>query len=268
MSNNHPIFKKWFYTFWHRLSSRRFSIRRTFFNIIVLALWFFGFIFPLLKGGKIGWSLGIAGTLCYILYGLLKTYGETNSIGKTYLVKCKISRKVMTASVLDKMLKNPCPAEPTGKREILEDILDIVTDHVRAFRYDRVGEKIFCSLLIEYDNEQLKVICRNRGERSGSPLKKKANMQAWVSMTTMRTIECGNILLDFPNAPANLPYKSVLTIPLVYEDKSIAVLSIDSSEPYHFSGEAERINTSLLPYITLIKTNLIKWDILNHKESI
>ncbi len=271
MGYKHSTIKRWFYITWHKFTSRRFSFKLLIFQTILLGTWCYAFIIPALRSGKIDLKLAFGGVIAYIFYGILKNYPVMPNLQRKHFTKQKIARKIMTADILDKMTEHNLANLPRSDKEgipLLEEILQVIADHVRTYRYDREGEKIFCNLLIEYEYEYLKVIARNRTERRGYPIYKKSDMQAWTSMTHKRVYESGDIFIDFPSTPAGKPYKSVLTIPIIYKDYSIAVLSIDSSEPYHFTGIEETINTRLLSYSVLLKKVLLEYNIVKLKKGV
>lgn len=269
MGEQHPFFKRLWYVTWHKFSARRFSVKFGLFHSFILVAWVFAFIYPAVVSRKLDYKYAVGAIIAYIIYGILKNYPFVRNFQRTYFTKHKMKRKFMTADILDKMIEHSLNGRPRTPEEgipLLEEILQVITDHIRTFRYDREEEKIFCSIMLEYDVNKLKVIARNEHGARGYPTYKKADMQAWTTMTHKKVIGSGNIYIDFPATPANKPYKSVLTIPIFYDNDCIAVLSIDSSEPYHFTGVEETINTRVLSYAVLLKKVLLEYGIYQYKK--
>ncbi len=267
MGNEHSIFKKWLYVTWHKFTARRFSVTYGLFHTFLLVTWVYAFIYPAVVSRTLNYKHAVGAVFAYIIYGILKNYPYARNFQRPYFTKHKIKRKYMTSDILDKMIEHSLKGKPRTPEEgipLLEEILKVITDHIRTFRYDREEDKIFCSLLLEYDADQLKVIARNESGARGYPTYKKTDMQAWTTMTHKKVIGSGDIFIDFPSTPANKPYKSVLTIPIFYDNDCIAVLSIDSSEPYHFTGVEETINTRVLSYTVLLKKVLLEYNIYSY----
>lgn len=266
MDSRHPVLKRFFYTQWHKFTSRRFSVRLLLLKLIIFGAWFSAFIVPPLVSGKIGPKLAIVGGFAFIAYGILQNYPGIRDFQRKNFKKNKIKRKTLTADTLDRMLDHKLsevPLTPELGTPLVEEVLEIIANHVRAIRYDRAEEKIFSSLLVEHDSKHLQVIARSKSEeRRDRPTYKKSDMLVWTSMTQRRAMASGDIFVDFPNTSAGKAYKSVLVIPIFYNDEVIAALSIDSSEPYHFTGKEEEINTRLLSYTVLLKKILLKYNIV------
>ena len=263
----HPVLRRWYYTLWHKFTSRRFSVRLLLLNFLIFVTWMIAFIVPAFKSGKISFKLAFGAGIAYIFYGILRHYPSLHNFQRKHFIKQKIAREIMTSGILDKMLEDNLARElltPAKGIPLLEEILEVIANSVRTYRCDTEGDKIFCNLLIEHDEGHLKVIARNKGgKRKDYPIYKKDGMLAWTSITHKRVCESGDIFIEFPSTPANKPYKSILTIPIIYRDSSVAVLSIDSSEPYHFTGIEETINTRLLSYMGLVKKVLVEYNILS-----
>lgn len=262
----HSSIKRFLYIQWHKFTSRRFSVRLLVFKILLFGLWFFAFIVPLLRSGKIGPGLAFIGGLSFILYGIAQNYPGIRGFQRKNFVKSKIKRKLATADVLDKMLahrlSNVQLTSSIGT-PLLEEVMEVIANHVRALRYDKGEEKIFCSLLVEHDEDNLKVIARSKnGVRRDRAVYVKSGMLAYAAMTQKRVLESGDIFIDFPSTPADKPYKSVLVIPIFYQDQPIAALSVDSSEPYHFTGKEEQINTRLMSYTVLLKKIMLEYKVI------
>lgn len=174
-------------------------------------------------------------------------------------------RKQRTAAVLRKIsvLLAKDNVAPREARELITDILDCIALHVRDARGSHNEQRfdVFASLLME-DGDHLVVVARDAGlhtskyQRPVPARYPKGGMLAARSILAKQALSVGELCDEYPEAPTNKPYRSILTIPVIGSDEAtvLAVVSIDSSRPYFFQsfqrGFVENeLENSLQPYL-------------------
>lgn len=175
----------------------------------------------------------------------------------------RAERKAWTAAVLRKIAVKlrEAPISGADAREIVIDILNCIVVHVRDARGSHRHLEVFASLLME-DDDNLIVVARDRW--LGSPQHQrpvpvtypKGIMLGTRAMVSRRALSVGDLCREYPEAPKNKPYRSILAIPVIGTDETsvLAVVSVDSSRPYFFqsfrSGIVEdALENSLQPYL-------------------
>jgi hypothetical protein len=253
--------RKLFYIYiWHKLTSSSFTIKNVFVAFcrviegVVLPLWA-----VILTKKPFGW---------YLLIGwlLIITINRRNVLSPENLKiihvgyrerKGKFSRAIW---LLCKYFATETQLNDADKQQIRGIGLDLIVSYVRGHRSDLENIKIFASLMVE-EGENLVVMHRdsdsNENLDAGPYLKK--NMLAWRAMQESTPRVSGNIQKDFPGTPSGKRYKSVLCLPVLTDDKAdptktvaVGVVSVVSSEPYHFDTHENDLDTRLMPYMRLI----------------
>lgn len=177
------------------------------------------------------------------------------------------NRKIATAAILKKVntLVDNRPADETQVKKLITDLLEIIVLHVRDHRGNHKRVDVFANLLL-IQGDDLVVVARdptlhtNDYRREIPKWYKKAALVAGRAIESKTAVSVGDLTIEYPEAPKNKPYRSILAIPLMTSDneRPIGALSIDSTRPYFFEsftpGTVENdLENSLAPYLhTLI----------------
>lgn len=179
----------------------------------------------------------------------------------------RAERKQHTAAALRRisLLLTEEPRSHEKMRELLPSILDCVVLHVRDARgsHDKDRVDVFGSLLLE-DKDDLVVVARDSflhspQYRRQTPVRYgKATMLAARAIAARRALSVGDLCAEYPEAPKNKPYRSILAIPVIATDDTVlGALSIDSTRPYFFqsfqrSSVENSLENGLMPYVALL----------------
>lgn len=150
------------------------------------------------------------------------------------------------------------------RKELQQRLLVVIAAYVRSLRHDVKGTKIYANLLIlsKSDSERVIVLGRSHplvagDERAEHKLDQMAVRQCFVLGTSK---EVGDIWVEFPKTDRTKRYRSILGIPLKSvmsaTPQVLGVLSIDSSEPYHFAKWEKQLINVLRPLLTLLELTL------------
>jgi len=174
-------------------------------------------------------------------------------------------RKTATAAILKRInliLVSDGPSIDQVKNT-LSDLLDVIVLHVSDHRgsYRKDKPEVFANILLDA-GEDLVVVARDRLSQSPgyprpTPTKHaKASTACGRAIEARKPISVGDLTAEYPEAPKNKPYRSILALPLISSDDAqvYGALSIDSSRPYFFhsfrEGHVENyLENSLQPYI-------------------
>jgi hypothetical protein len=130
---------------------------------------------------------------------------------------------------------------------IRTEVEGIVGDHESIY--------LNVALLLNEDEEHLRVVCRSNHDR---PLARYKKSDLLVS----KVLSTGNFLYEPECDFADKPYKVIFGIPVVSgpqgERLTIkGVVSIDSSQPHCFDGLSDEIMSKTLPYMSLLNLVII-----------
>lgn len=122
------------------------------------------------------------------------------------------------------------------------------------------------ALLVFQPGNKIEVVARSGGPRQiHSSAKREDAMAYHVAAARLEWKNVPDLKRDsvFPFrglSESDCPYRSILFIPISYEDGSCAVLTIDSSRPYEFWGESvsRRIFKRVIPFVRLLAILLAK----------
>jgi len=185
----------------------------------------------------------------------------------------KLAAATLKAISLD-LPKAPAPPEA---RKLVGKILDCIASHVRDARgsHDAAKLEVFANFLVE-DNDDLVVVARDSDLHSSVhkrvvPMRyKKSSMLAARTIAAKRVLSVGDLRLEYPEAPRNKPYRSILTIPVIGRDDEVilGVVSVDCSRPYFFQSFQQgvienELENDLLPYLqtlALVLEGLVSGD--------
>jgi len=164
--------------------------------------------------------------------------------------KFREKRKIMTSTILDSINDMFCETSnisPQKLYSIRKELLDCIAQNVRQYRKDYHGIQIYSNLLIKDGDEHLLVIVRNSPRKE----EKRYHINSLRSANVFDTLApevCGDAKAS---TTRHIPYASFLALPILNHtlDECIAVVTIDSTEPYHFDGAHEGLETTLRPYI-------------------
>ncbi len=248
--------KKWFYVLWHQFSLSPFGFG-TIFNFLLNT----GIVlFPVLIAYRNGWPYAIHFFAIYLLMIALKRKRDFSPANSTLRQEGSAERKIHVAAavmLLDTRMRAASPLTQADKDQIRSHALDAIVSFVRSHRSDIDQVKIFANLLVE-DGGNLVILRRD------SECKRELRSYPKGALVAARVLEKGTIsgsgLLshEFPETPRNKPYQSVLAIPILplTNEKPLGVVSIDSSEPFHFNTHENTLETALLPYTRLLALTL------------
>jgi len=180
----------------------------------------------------------------------------------------RLERKVATSAILKTINLRLKGEMATGVevQKLLSSILDIIVLHVKDHRgsFRRDSPDVFANVLIDCGH-QLTVVARDsllHGNDYHRPIPStytKSSMVCGRAIDSRKPLSVGMLTEDYPEAPKNKPYQSILAIPLISSDDLVVygALSIDSTRPYFFEsfvpGQVENdLENSLLPYLQLI----------------
>lgn len=176
-------------------------------------------------------------------------------------------RKKATAGLIRRIGANLDGQTVSNKeaQKIISTILDCIALHVRDARgsHNKDRIEVFASLLID-DGQDVVVVVRDNllhSDKYRRPVPQKypkGGMLATRALTAKRVLSVGDLCTEYPEAPTNKPYRSILAIPIFGTDESpLAVVSVDSSRAYFFQSfqrdKAENdLENGLLPYLELL----------------
>ncbi|MEO8844578.1 MAG: GAF domain-containing protein [Kofleriaceae bacterium] len=147
-------------------------------------------------------------------------------------------------------------------REVLKfqtDALVLIASYIRDHRSDVKGKKLFANLLVKDGIEHVKVIARADNNRPiGQRYTRDECTLVWGAFESRSAQMTGNLQEAIPSTPLDKKYKSILTLPIIFRDEVVGVVSIDSEEKYHFDGYFEELPTHLGPYVQLLASSLQK----------
>ena len=155
---------------------------------------------------------------------------------------------------LYKLLKTMQRRENLTRLEIAEyqkEALCLIVSFVRGHRADPSGTEIFANLLVE-DGNDLVVVARNQDHRNPGARYPKDGMLAWGAILSGNSVCMGDIKKCAPSQASTKPYRSIMAIPVMGEDRILGAVSIDSTRPHHFDAEMNDLERYLAPYVCLL----------------
>jgi GAF domain-containing protein len=135
--------------------------------------------------------------------------------------------------------------------EYQKEALCLIASFVRGHRADPSGTEIFANLLVE-DGDDLVVVARNQDHRNPGARYPKEGMLAWGAILSGNAVCVGDIKKCIPSEASTKPYRSIMAIPVMGEDRILGVVSIDSTRPHHFDAELNDLERYLAPYVCLL----------------
>ncbi|MBK5260522.1 MAG: hypothetical protein JJE51_13100 [Thermoanaerobaculia bacterium] len=257
MSRFRIEFGRWWYNRIHRISRRKVTWPET----VSQAVLAFVYLSPLLLTNALTWDEkrgpAIWLTLIYVFFQLIRQYRELEPQAWDDAREHYIDRKHEFAKVIRRLSSgDPAKLDHAYQR----DCLWLIANYLRSWRWDLREKHIFASLLVEEpsDPQYVTVIARDREERTDARdvPKRYLKSERLISecFETGKYCEISNLRLESPYPVANdCPYKSILGLPLKNASgKVIAIVSIDSSLPYHFAMEGDLLEVKLQPYLVAL----------------
>jgi hypothetical protein len=245
------IIKSYLFSPYHRLRhwlNRKFRAEKAdaWLGLLSTSAWLLIVLEPSIMGGN--GSLLLYGS-AFVMLGT-RIYGPAvRLLSQEDDVKYKIKRRIQTANCIDELAR--IIDDPQSSK--IEDILDIrrrllecIVKHVREYRNDFAGVKIYSNLLIRQEDE-IEVVVRNDPNRRVPCRYPKDSLLCNEVFDTSTTTTCGDVSCY---SHRQTDYKSFMALPVCdYKDgRCLAVVTIDSTEPYHFDDIYELIETMLRPY--------------------
>ena len=253
-------FRRLYYTTVHRFTKQHFSWDETVTHVVLISMW----VSPLLLNQYINWrhkgqlSFGFFGL--YLVMNFIRAWRDFRPLIWLKAREDHAERNIGFASLI-RMLANGA-AQKSKRHDFQTECLYLIANYVRSWRRDIGAKKIFANLLIidRRRPHEIKVVARDREGVFDARL-----LNTPRDLDSLRIAECvatgarcvvGDLSLESPGAVE--PYRSILGIPLKrWNDGAvIGVLSIDSSEPFHFDTDAQTLETNLQPYIVALEATL------------
>jgi hypothetical protein len=146
----------------------------------------------------------------------------------------------------------------TELHQIEQGILVAIRSEVEAQVLDTEGIYINATLLISDPANSDMLLVKNRAipDRMLNLTYRKETMLVWNSMQLRSPM----YVPDFQGDDTK-PYRSILAFPILHETPgrltALGAVSVDSSRSHHFDGLQKKLETKLLPYLTLLKLVLV-----------
>jgi hypothetical protein len=227
---------------------------------MIVLLW----IFPILLNQYITWQhkrqLGVGFVAMYLFLNFVRSWRDFRPMIWLKAREDHAERNIGFAGLIRQLASGA--ASGAKRHDFQTDCLYLIANYVRSWRRDIGAKKIFANLLVisPKQPDALKVVARDRegvfDSRPMNTARKIDALQIGACVTTGRRCVIGDLTLESP--ASNEPYRSILGIPLKRwsDGVVIGVLSIDSSEPFHFDTDAQTLETNLQPYIVALEATL------------
>lgn len=137
------------------------------------------------------------------------------------------------------------------------DVLALIASYVRDHRCDWETPTIFANLLVD-DGEDLVVIARDQDHRHARARYPKAGMLAAKALASGEPILTGDVYRDYPDTVPGKAYSSVLAIPIHCDGQVVGVVSVDSSQKFHFDLDGSKLVDWLRPFVAMLSWTLPK----------
>jgi len=240
----------------HELGTYRGSLRFFLFQTILLAIPIYVTV--------VKWDLGWIWVVSYVALVFLARKETYNPKHMQIARDGYSARKAALAAAIFQIGVDVRPAI-SDKDRLRSHALDMIVSYVRGFRSDDSHTKIFsCLLTLNPDTHKIQVKLRDNISS------KKRESYTEYDCSGMLAERCfllkeiqvtGNVKREFPVTPSGKEYNSILCIPIFSRNSAadvVAVVSIDSTEYYHFDTRWHELYTNLFPYIALIAISY--WD--------
>lgn len=210
------------------------------------------------------WKYGVVWLVVYLIALLMCRREEYSPKHMQVSKDGYAGRKALLASAIFE-LGNCVNFASVDKERLRAHALDMIVSYVRGFRSDVDKTKIFSCLLIRNEKiRKISVLMRD----TDSSRKRRINIS--YDCDGMLAEKCfilkdvqvtGDVKKDYPNTQTGKEYNSILCVPIYRRDPNqgvAAVVSIDSTERYHFDTRSCELYTNIMPYIALISVTF--WD--------
>jgi hypothetical protein len=221
-------------------------------------MWFVELIPLLVPLLALGLKRGMALTGLVIGSRIVRAW-QLSSPAHMQLLRRNYGERKLKLYTLLQDLQRTQPLTPDEVGRFQQEALALIANYVRDHRADRAGTLIYVNLLVE-DGDDLVVVARDQPHRDRSARYPKSLMLATHALVTQQAATVGDVYVDFPDTPTGKPYRSIMVVPVVLEAerRAVGVVSIDSSQPYHFETDFKGLVTALMPYACLLAWTLKK----------
>jgi hypothetical protein len=149
--------------------------------------------------------------------------------------------------------------------QITQGLLVAIQSEVEALVVDTEGIYVNASLILEdFDPGYLVVANRANLDRPNNVRYRREQLLAWTAMQQGRWAYEPNY-----TGQAAKPYKSIIAFPILIGsgngNRAMGAVSIDSERPNHFDGLVERLETKMIPHLTLLSLTLTTRDAANRR---
>jgi hypothetical protein len=240
--------------------------RYTFSDVLQHGLTWLLWVSPILLSGvlelreKRNWTLVFL--VVYLVANAVRAWRDLSPMNWIRAKEQYVQRQIAFARLIKQMRLSGF--DDRTLHDFQRECLTLIAGYTRAWRWDVYGTKIFANLItVDEGGATVTVIARDLegpfGAKRQTPKRYKIEDRQAVkqAVETGMICEVGDIRLELPHASPE-EYRSVLVLPLRKDPLGpvTAVISIDSSEPYHFAMEAEELRTHLQPYMAAIEETL------------
>ncbi|WP_143735043.1 GAF domain-containing protein [Methylocaldum sp. 14B] len=237
-----------YYRFRHWIGGKlRFEIFNVVADITNTLAWLVLVLYQVIKGGSgshVVYGAAIVMALTRVVPPLRKVLS-----GKGDIAEYKLKRRIRTASCLEdinKMIANPSELSSENLMHVRKKLLECIVEHVREYRGDLYGTKIYSNLLIR-EGEEIVVVARDSPSRKEGVRYSKDALLSSKVFDEIKAISCGRAR---DHTERHIEYESFMALPVVdYNNNTcLAVITIDSTEPHHFDDIYQSLETMLRPY--------------------
>lgn len=205
---------------------------------------------------KVGWHEFVVSFGVLLLTQALKNWKE-NQPKHRHIVDRNYDERKLALYKLIHAIQDRHLMLPPQIAEFQRDALALIASYVRDHRRDWKEPTIFANLLQE-EGDHFVVIARDQEHRHGRARYPKRGMLAAKALDQGSPVLTGDVYRDYPDTPPGKGYCSVLAIPLHRDGEVVGVISIDSSQKFHFDIDGPKLVDYLRPYIALLAWTLPK----------
>jgi hypothetical protein len=167
----------------------------------------------------------------------------------------KVQFQTLLAEAQEWYLKPPSPEQ---RQQFASRALHLVADYVRDHRARFGSRRILANLMVR-DGNELVVIARSDHGVRAVPQRYSPDKCAlvWKAFETSAAQVTGDLYQDFPDTTPGKKYASILVLPVWFEGRVIAAVSVDSEEKFHFNPDFDDLQVHVAPYVQLLAYPLV-----------
>lgn len=201
------------------------------------------------------------GVILLFVLGTRKVWKLGTAPANKELQDSWFSERRLAQMKLIKVLGSWSRKSPTNEqvREFQTDTLGVMAHYVRNSRADHTGRVIFANLLApDESGAYFDVVARDLEHRIPNARYEASNIGAVAkAYSTGDAVTVNDLVKEYPATQQEKKYRSILAVPLNNGSQILGIISIDSSEPYHFASCADDLITAIAPYTALLIESLM-----------